>query len=93
MNIETETNNNFQTDDLLISSYLLCRQAKLIDIVSDSPRHFIFIFLDLAHCKNLVHEYLNNGTATARELFARREELITQMRNRDRNGNSYGART
>ena len=90
MDTKTDTDNNYRSDDLLISSFLLCRQAQLIDIASDSPRHFIFIFQDPPKCQQLVREYLNNGTAPARELFARREELMTQIRNRDGNGGRYG---
>lgn len=81
--------NTYKTDDILISSFLLSRQAKLLDITSDRPRHFSFIFEDLSKCEELVREYLNNGQAPARELFARREELITAMRHR--NGDKYGA--
>ncbi len=82
--------NLFKTDDILTSSFLLSRQAKLLDITSDRPRHFIFIFEDLDLCNELAREYLNNGQAPARELFARREELITAMRHRNGNGDRYG---
>lgn len=82
--------NLFKTDDILTSSFLLSRQAKLLDITSDRPRHFVFIFEDRDKCEDLVREYLNNGLAPARELFARREELITAMRHRDGNGEKYG---
>ena len=82
--------NQYQTDDILISSFLLSRQAKLLDITSDRPRHFVFIFEDSDLCEALAREYLNNGQAPARELFSRREELITAMRHRDRNGDKYG---
>ena len=82
--------NVFKTDDILTSSFLLSRQAKLLDITSDHPRHFIFIFEDLDHCNELAREYLNNGKSPARELFARREELITAMRHRNGNGERYG---
>jgi len=81
--------NEFKTDDILISSFCLSRQAKLIDITSDRPRHFVFIFEDSDLCEGLVREYLNNGQAPARDLFARREELITAMRHRNGN-NQYG---
>lgn len=80
----------YRTDDILTSSFLLSRQAKLLDITSDKPRHFVFIFEDSEFCEALVNEYLNNGQAPARELFSRREELITAMRHRDRNGEKYG---
>lgn len=83
--------NLFKTDDILISSFLLSRQAVLLDIASDRPRHFIFIFENPDRCEGLVREYLNNGQAPARELFAHREELITAMRHRNGNGDrNYG---
>lgn len=78
----------FKTDDILISSYLLSNKAKFVDIASDYPKHFIFIFENSQRCEGLVREYLNNGEAPARELFARREELISAMRHR--NGDKYG---
>ena len=81
----------YRTDDILISSFLLSRQAKLLDIASDRPRHFIFVFDDLNKCEELVRAYLNNAEAPARELFARREELINAMRHRNGNGDKYGA--
>lgn len=81
MDNEIDTDNTlYRTDDLLISSFLLCRQAKLQDIVSDSPRHFTFVFQDSIKCQVLVKEYLNNGLTPARELFARREELMGAIR-------------
>lgn len=90
MDTNTETNNHFyRSDDLLISSFLLCRQAQLVDIASDSSRHFTFTFQDPTRCKELVQEYVNGGLVVARELFSRREELLGQMRNRDRYGKNY----
>ena len=83
-------NSLFKTDDILISSYLLSKQAKLVDITSDFPKHFIFIFEDEPTCEGLVREYINNGQAPARELFARREELISAMRHR--NGDRHDGR-
>lgn len=84
MDNKIDTDNSFyRTDDLLISSFLLCRQAQLQDIVSDSPRHFSFVFQDSIKCRELVKEYLNNGLVSARELFARREELMNAIRGRN----------
>ena len=80
----------FQTDDILIASYLLTKQAKLLDLICDSQRHFIFLFENSYLCEQLVRDYLNNALAPARELFARREELISQMRHRNGNRNNYG---
>ena len=84
--------NKFETDDILVSSFLLSRQSILLDIVSDRPRHFVFIFEDPDSCERLVREYLNNGVSPARELFARREELITAIRHRNGYGNEYNSK-
>ncbi len=89
MEIKTDTKNHFQTDDILIASFLLCNQARFHNIISDRSQHFVFIFEDINKCEELVRNYLNNGQTSARELFARRKELITVMRHR--NGNKYGA--
>ena len=89
MDTNTETDHKYyRSDDLLISSFLLCKQARLIDIIADSRRHFVFIFQDPARCNQLVQEYINGASAVARDLFAMREQLLTQMRNRD--GGNYG---
>src|SRR3990167_10912240 len=84
MQYHTETENQlYRSDDLLVCSFLLCNQARLVDVVSDSPRHFTFVFQDPTKCRQLVQEYVNGGTAVARELFSRREELLGLMRNRN----------
>ena len=82
----------FRTDDISISAFLLARGARIIDVISDRPRHFIFVFDDEDKCQELKRNYLNNGEAPARELFARREELISEIREKDgyRNGGNYG---
>lgn len=90
MESQTDTDNQyFRTDDLLISSFLLCRQAVLVDVVTDSSRHSTFIFRDPDKCKRLTQEYVNGGTCIAKLLFSSREELLGLMRNR--NGDKYGA--
>lgn len=81
--LKIDMNNQYKTDDILISSYLLSKHARLLDITSDYQKHFIFIFEDSQKCTELANEYLNNGEAPARELFARREELISAMRHRN----------
>jgi hypothetical protein len=82
-------NNIFKTDDLAIASFLLAKGAHIIEVTQDRPRHCVFIFQDSTLCEELKREYLNNGVASARELFARREELMGEMRNGDRNYGQY----
>lgn len=83
-------NTRYKTDDILTASFLLSRGAQFEDIVSDRPRHFIFVFQDVDRCGDLAREYLNDGKAPARDLFARREELMSAMRHRNRDGDRYG---
>lgn len=89
MDTKTDTDNHFYySDDLLTCSFLLCKQAQLVDITVDLG-HFTFVFRDPKKCKELANEFLNNGVVIARELFSRREELLGLMKNRDRNRNNY----
>ncbi len=81
--------NKFKTDDIFIASFLLTQKERLFNLASDTSRHFTFVFENSENCERLAWEYLNNASAPARELFARREELITAMRHR--NGNNYGS--
>ncbi len=74
----------FKLDDISIGSFLLARGAKIIEVTEDRPRHFVFIFQDPAICEELKRDYINNGVASARELFSRREELMAEIRNGDR---------
>ncbi len=80
--------NTYQTDDILIASFLLSQKVRYLDLLCDRPRHFIFVFEDNQICEQLAKEYMNNAPAPARELFARREELIGAIRYR--NQNTYG---
>lgn len=80
----------FTTDDISISSYLLVKGALIREVTSDRPAHFVFVFDNYDLCSELKREYLNNGIAPARELFNRREELINEMRDRNRNGGING---
>ena len=72
----------FSTDDISIGAFLLAGGARILEVRSDPdrPRHFLFIFDDPALCEDLKREYLNNGEAVARELLARREELMAEIR-------------
>jgi hypothetical protein len=81
--------NFFKTDDISIAAFCLSRGAQIVEVVTDRPTHFIFVFSDFEKCQELKREYLNNGVAPARELFARREELISEMKDRNRYGGNY----
>lgn len=78
--------NFFKTDDISIASFCLASGARIVEVTSDRPRHFIFIFFDFEKCQELKRQYLNNGKVSARELLARREELISEIKNRIRGG-------
>lgn len=78
----------FSTDDISLASFLLARGAHIAETTSDRFSHFVFVFSDFEQCLDLKREYLNNGQAVARELFMRREELISEMK--DRNRDNYG---
>lgn len=77
-------NTFFKIDDLSIGSFLLAKGAKIVEVTEDRPRHFVFIFQNPDLCEELKRDYINNGMASARELFSRREELMAEMRNGDR---------
>lgn len=85
---ETDMNDIFKIDDIAVAAFLMARGAKIIEVSSDRPRHFVFIFENEPACQELKREYLNNGQVVARELLARREELMAEMKNR--NGDHYG---
>ena len=74
---------NYTLDDIQISAFMLAKGAKIVEVTTDRPNHYVFIFQDTEQCKDLKREYLNNGHAPARELFARREELISEIKNRN----------
>lgn len=82
--------NTYKTDDILIASFLLTQKVRYLDLICDRPRHFIFVFENSQQCEELAKEYLNNAPAPARELFGRREELISAIRYRNGNQNTYG---
>lgn len=85
---EIDMNDIFKIDDIAIAAFLMAKGARIIEVSSDRPRHFVFIFENEPACQELKREFLNNGTVVARELLARREELMAEMRNR--NGDQYG---
>lgn len=85
-------NETFSTDDITIASYLLAKGANLIETSMSDSRHAFFIFQDLYKCQDLKREYLNGGQAPARELFSRRLELLSEIKNRKGNGDQYGDR-
>ena len=83
--------NTFSTDDILLASFLLTQSISLVEIQENRPRHFIFLLSDPDKCNVLKREYLNNASAPAREIFFQREMLISEIKNRDGNGEAYGS--
>ena len=77
----------FKTDDILLTSFLLTQGISLVDIVQDNPNHFSFCLVGLDECKELKQKFLNNATAPALELFSKREMLISEIKNKYREGN------
>ena len=78
----------FKTDDILLASFLLTNTGiNLIDIVEDYSRHFLFILSNPELCTKLKQKYLNNAPASALELFSKREILISEIKNKYREGN------
>lgn len=81
----------FKSDDILLISFLLTQKGlSLIDIVEDYPGHFMFVLSDLKRCTELKQQYLNNASAPALELFSKREMLISEIKNKNRDGDNYG---
>ncbi len=83
----------FKCDDILITSYLLTQEGiTLVKIIEDTPRHFTFILSNISKCIQLKQLYLNNAPAPARQLFSTREMLISEIKNRHKNGEKYETR-
>lgn len=82
---------SFTTYDILIASFLLThKQISLLEIKEISSRQFIFVLSQPSLCQKLSKDYLNNALAPARELFANREMLISEIKTRERSGERYG---
>ena len=76
-------NQNYWTDDLSISSYFLVRGANFLGASSDRPGHFVFVFENPEQCEEFKRDFFNNGAVVARELLARRDELLTEIKNQN----------
>jgi len=77
----------FKNEDILLISFLLTQVGvTLVDIIEDYPGHFVFVLSDPKRCTELKQQYLNNASAPALELFSKREMLISEIKNRNRNG-------
>lgn len=77
----------FKNEDILLVSFLLTQTGvTLIEVIEDYPRHFVFVLSNPERCTQLKQQYLNNAPASARQLFSQREMLISEIKNRNRNG-------
>lgn len=81
---------NFTTYDICLCSFLLTQEVSLLEIKKVTSSQFIFILSNSLLCEKLSKDYLNNAQAPARELFSNREMLISEIKNTDRDGESYG---
>lgn len=73
-----------EIDDILLSSFFIVSGVQLLGIKQDRPQHFIFQLSDKKKCLELEKEYLSNAHAPAHLLFATREMLLNQIKNRIR---------
>ena len=80
--MKTDTKRHFETDNISLASYLLTQGMTLVDVVEETPEHFVFLFSDSEKCFELKRGYLNNTPAPARELFSKREMLITEIKSK-----------
>jgi len=72
--------NQYETENILLASYLLTQGISLIGLNTLSSNHFSFILSNPQECKNLKQKFLNNAPAPAQELFAKREMLLSEIK-------------
>lgn len=77
----------WRSDDILIISYMLVADSnvQLLDVIQDYPRHFLFQLSNPARCDELKRAYLSGAQAPALQLFSMREQLINEIKSRERN--------
>lgn len=88
MNMKKQIENYFTTYDILLCSFLLTQGVRIVEIKQSTPNKFLFLLSDSKMCTQLALDYQNNALAPARELFANREMLISEIKSR--NGEKYG---
>ncbi|HWY80057.1 MAG TPA: hypothetical protein VNW29_06905 [Candidatus Sulfotelmatobacter sp.] len=81
--------NLFKSDNILLCSFLLTNNIRLIDVIEDYPRHFLFVLSDADKCILLEKDFVNNAPAPAQSLFTKREMLISQIKNKNQKGDKY----
>lgn len=82
MKNKTSNERFFETGDIALTSFLLTKGIKLLEISGDALNRFSFILCEPEKCENLRRKFLNNGTAPAQELFSKREMLISEIKNK-----------
>ena len=87
--MQTEDQKNWTNDDLAICSYILVRGANFLGASSDRPGHFVFVFENPEKCEEFKRDFFNNGLVAGRELLARRDELLTEIKNQNQNGDKH----
>ncbi len=79
----------YRTDDLLLAAFLLTQNVRLLNVLEDYPNHFFFELSETDKCENLKIQFLNNATAPARELFSKREMLISEIKMKNQDKKKY----
>ncbi len=75
--------NTYTSDSITLCAFMLTQNGiDLLDIQEDKYHHFSFILSNPERCEELRHQYLNSASATARELFSKRDMLLGEIKNK-----------
>lgn len=78
--MDKKTQDTYKTDDLSLTSFLLVNGLQLLNVERGQHNHFTFVLSNTATCQKLKNKYLNNALAPALDLFAKREMLISEIK-------------
>lgn len=82
--MEKNIEKSFATYDILLCSFLLTQGIHILEIKKFTENKFLFLLEDPEKCAQLSLDYQNNALASARELFANREMLIGEIKEKTR---------
>lgn len=83
--------NTYTSDSITLCAFMLTQKGvEFIDVQEDNFHHFSFILSNPERCEELRHQYLNNASAPARELFSKREMLIGEIKAKNSSSNKGG---
>lgn len=72
----------FETSDIQFTAFLLTQGITLLEVIKSDAYHYSFVLSDPDGCQQLKRAFLNNAQAPAQELFAKREMLISEIKNK-----------